>query len=409
MRWLYPIPTTATEERARRAAVDAIDQWWADFAKQADQIDDAYNRQSVDEGFDLVAFMHKSLNAQFPGLCWEFGPALHKDGHRLVITPESEKTLRPLVRTLIDRAPVLPRWEFHDARPPESVDIAEAHVNGRVGGSIAGGTAAVTLGRHRRIDLRFHLPGSRGTDDQDASNRAFIAAEILLGEAVLDQWIGVVEARPPPSRGIASLFRREKGPTPFPLDRLRPTVMGLIESLQEQLPKEPRWRQAPPKGAQTQWSVFEMRPDERPDYPGWSDLYVGVTPDVELFSATHESPAFYSGRFSRAGETFCYLKIDGRNGLEGTPYSDRHDIEDALDAALVPQGLGCVVGGGTGRIYSYIDLALGDLPRAIEVIRRVLRDGQIATRTWLLFFDCELGDEWVGIWDETPPPPANVD
>ncbi len=39
-----------------------------------------------------------------------------------------------------------------------------------------------------------------------------------------------------------------------------------------------------------------------------------------------------------------------------------------LDEVLKPDGLGCQIGGGTGRRYSYIELALTDLDRGIRAV-----------------------------------------
>jgi hypothetical protein len=59
-------------------------------------------------------------------------------------------------------------------------------------------------------------------------------------------------------------------------------------------------------------------------------------------------------------------------------------------------------GGGTGRQCTYIDLALAELPSAIEIIRKSMRAGRIPRRSWLLFYDCEWADEWIGIRPDTP-------
>jgi len=39
---------------------------------------------------------------------WEFGPAVNKEGHRLVITPESAHHLRPLVNRIGQE--ILDKW-----------------------------------------------------------------------------------------------------------------------------------------------------------------------------------------------------------------------------------------------------------------------------------------------------------
>jgi len=60
---------------------------------------------------------------------WEYGPAVRTKGHRLVITPESRKDFRQLVRTILDRAPDLPGWEFYPYRLAE--DLEQARSAGR--------------------------------------------------------------------------------------------------------------------------------------------------------------------------------------------------------------------------------------------------------------------------------------
>src|SRR5262249_23170941 len=141
-----------------------------------------------------------------------------------------------------------------------------------------------------------------------------------------------------------------------------------------------------------EWSLFKLQPEERDDYAGKEDLYVGVTMVPEVFSAWFGDPRFYSSSFSRLGERFCYVKIDGSQDTENMTFESREDMENALNSELNPAGLGGVVGGGTGLRYSYIDLALTDVEGAIPIIRQALQAGRIPRRTWLLFCDCEWQD-----------------
>src|SRR5262249_3166302 len=143
--------------------------------------------------------------------------------------------------------------------------------------------------------------------------------------------------------------------------------------------------------AGTEWSLLKLEPDEADDYADQSDLLVATTCDVELWKATHQSAPFYSQRFSRCKETFAYVKLDGSNRRRGSEAEDRGKIEDALDAALEKDGLGAHIGGGTGLRYSYIDLALTDLDRGVEQTRKALRKLKVLERSWILFFDADLG------------------
>jgi hypothetical protein len=115
---------------------------------------------------------------------------------------------------------------------------------------------------------------------------------------------------------------------------------------------------------------------------------------------------FSSTRYSRFGETFCHLKIDREGWSPNAAFDDKEDLEDAVDAALMRVGLGTLVGGGTGLRYFYLDLALLDVEGAVPLLREVLQDGGVSVRSWLLFFDSALADEWVGIWDDSPAPPG---
>jgi hypothetical protein len=151
--------------------------------------------------------------------------------------------------------------------------------------------------------------------------------------------------------------------------------------------------------------VFHLQPSEQPDYPRRSDIFLGYTVIPDLWEEYHSSREVCSEDFSSSGEVFCYLKIDGINGLQGSVFLDKSQIEDTLDEALRSFAVGCVVGGGTGLRYSYVDFAVVDVPIASAIIRKVLCAGGIPRRSWILFFDFDRRDDWIGVWDDTPRPP----
>ncbi len=391
MRWLFFNPADKEESAARAEIEKKIDQWWTAFAKRADDLDALFHRR---QEWDLPKWMSQTLQSIDSRLCWEYGQAVKGPGHRLVITPESERQLRPMVQTLLEKAPRLTGWEFYPYRLPESIEAAAASVKGRTGGDLSGFMARVQVGKNNRINLCFHSPRCGRSEDPQTLKEGFVASETLLGEEVLDTWIGAIDAEPMPSSTSGLL----------PLERLAPTVAALIDSIRSQLHDKPLW-DIDVRADGHNWSSFKIDPPERDEYPARTDMFVGVTPYALMSMATHSGVPFSSERFSRFNERFCYLKIDGINGLDTRHFQDRGDIEDALDAQLVPARLGRTVGGGTGRRYSYIDLALVDVSRSIAVLREVLRKGNIPKRTWLLFHDDELSAEWVGMWEDTPAPP----
>ena len=125
MRWIYFDASDPNESAPHASIMRSIDDWWHQFACKAKDLDDLFSRRSE---WDLPAWMELHLHAISPELMWEYGQAVRGDGHRLVITPEPAKHLRPMVQTLLERAPSLPEWEFYSYRLPEDLDMAHQMV-----------------------------------------------------------------------------------------------------------------------------------------------------------------------------------------------------------------------------------------------------------------------------------------
>jgi hypothetical protein len=390
MRWYFSDPDNRVEATARKRVLARIADWWDAFASKTDALSDLFRGKRK---WDLPQWMHDTLGAIDQHLMWEFGPAVRTKGHRLVITPETRSHLRPFVRTILDRAPDLPGWEFYPYRLAEDLEQAQATVEGRTRGSLDAVTCELQIGQGHRIDLLFRSPATKDDNDRKALNVAFVAAESLLGEKTLDRWVGAIE-----------VGRAGGGRKAVRLDRLKDTFDSLVDSIRDRLPDRP----FVDRGTGDQWSLVELKPEEADDYPDTADLIVATTCDVELWKATHPGQSFYSQRFSRCKETFAYVKMDGAHRRPGAQAEERGKIEDALDEALAHDGLGVHVGGGTGLRYAYIDLALTDLERGVEQARRALQKAGVDRRSWILFFDADLAAEWVGVYPETPEPSGEV-
>jgi len=412
MRWDYYNPHDAREAAEHADQLRRIDDWWSAFSSKANDLNELFGNRMQ---WGLPGWMRQHLGPIDANLMWEFGAALKGSGHRLVITPETRNDLRPMLTTLLERAPTLPGWEFYPYRPPENLVMAEQMVKARSHGDLSGTMVTVRIGQHNRIDLCFYSPSTTAVDDKQASGNAFVVTETLLGERILDQWIGKIDVAPlaKPS-AIARLFSHASKPDPkmIPLDRLKPTVDALIAAITDQLPDQPLYAlECVPTDATGKGEIgvlFKLNnPPQAGDYPHYCDMRVASAANQALWLAQHAPSPFYSIRYSRHGETFCYLKIDGskRPEAEADNFPDRAGIEQALDDVLIPAKAGCVVSGGTGWQYSYIDLALANVDTAIPLITSRLRAGNIHHRSWLLFFDAPLSEEWIGIYDDTPAPP----
>jgi hypothetical protein len=391
MRWIFCEPGSPDYPH-KELALRHIAAWWQAFAKQANHLDALFSQRAQ---WDLPGWMHSTLNRIHPELMWEFGPGINGGKHRLVITPESARRLRPLVATILKQAPQIPGWEFYPYRLPESLEMAQMTVEARAGGNLEGVMVRPTIGEGNRIDLEFFSPRAEGPDDQQALHEVFVATETLLGEENLDQWVGAIDvAKLPPTRA----------PNMLPLARLRDTFAAAVQSVIDQLPPQP-YAQA--RVEDQPWAVFELEPESADDYAHRDDMLCGIAIDSQLAYAMQTDSGFFSPRFSRCRERFCYVKIDGEGADIQERFQERGDLEEALNEALVEHNLGCQIGGGTGLRYSYIDLALTDVPSAIHVVRNVLA-GRVSLRSWLLFHDADLCGEWIGLYPDSPPPPEPV-
>jgi hypothetical protein len=399
VRWTHPDPNDREETVARNAIVRRMDRWWEEFDRRASDLD-LHFRQGKD--FDVAAFMHDHLQSIDERLMWEFGPGPHGKGHRLTLTPEAHFQLRPMVDVLMEKAPELSGWTLMRFRPRENPDQAEVVVQSRTGGSLKLTRVGCKIGGDRKIDLTFHFPPGPSQEAAQGGSCAFVGAESLLGEESVDQWVGVIESAPLPKRGwISSLFGKEPGSSsnlaaPADLasffDEVKATVMDRA--------LDPPWRHSE-KGV-----VLKVEP-ETPSNRGQGDLRIASSLSEEVWKAQHSGRPFFSCRFGTPPSSYCYVKMDGSSAPEGEEVKYRSVFEDALAEALGKPRLGGVLGGGWGAEYLYVELAVADPKAAIPVIRETLRSVGVPARSWLLFHDEYLSSEWVGMWDGTPPPPAD--
>jgi hypothetical protein len=384
MRWRFPHPS---ENAERERLVGRIDAWWAAFVAAAPRLEDFFHRRA---SWDLAGWMRAHLGAVDERIMWEFGPGTASEAaRRLVLTPEDEHALRPLVEAVLARAPTLGGWEFHAHRLAESLATALHTTVERTSVDFAGWSARVEVSDDGLIDVALSPP-SAGTLAADARAAAVVLVEALVGEDLMRVWIGEV--------GV-----EERGEAYLPLGALAGEVVALVESARTRIPARPYWRRA----EEASWTLLRLAPrmTAAPDYAGQEDMLVAKTLDFALWRAQHGRRPFHSRRFSRSGETMATLKIDGAEGIAPDGLADKASIEDAITAALEPRGLGGQIGGGTGLRYSYVDLALIDVAAAMDALRPVLRAGKLPKRTWLQFFDADLADEWIPLWDDAPPPP----
>jgi hypothetical protein len=384
MRWLDLEPLTKSEARPRKNREAAIDRWWRAFSKRASKPETFF--QGRRQGDDLASFINQQLNDLEPTLSWYLGPAdSGRRGHRLTLTPEGNHQLRPFVHAIMARAPRLRGWTFGDRRPPLPVEIAQQKFEQLLGRPSLLKRVSVHARTDFALDLCFERPSA--LSEAEADEEANSLASDLLGEEHFYVHLAQVETS------------KRKSKLSVELERLPKTFEKMLAQQRRKLPSQlkRRWRDV------NNAAVINLEPSEHDD-SARADLMTASTLDLPLWQAMRQ-PDFFSRRYSRAGEVFAFLKIDGSVGLKGSRYQDRGDIEEALDEELIPKGLGQVWGGGTGHRYSYVDLALTDLVHGTRRIKQVFARDRLPAPAWLFFCDVDLVQEWVAVGKSNDPPP----
>ena len=413
MRLKYVFPSSPAEDEARRKLEARIDLWWQDFAARAKDLPQAFRGKLK---FDFTTWTQNHFHDIHPEIMWEFGPGV-RGGERLAISAEANFVLQPLVDLILERAPVIPNWTFIPYRPAVGMKWAEMYVKARTGLKLRTGANAyrikVSTGHYNKIDLAIYSAKYSEARHKEELKMAGTAVQYLLGEEFFYNWLGAL------SISKLSVMQTFFGRGLVSLPLLKPRVDALMTTLRDQLYPEPMWKggwqnlsnrePSDKKGQQKVGTMFKLNAKKQDVYPRRTDEYVAVSEAAKIWEATHLDSEFSSRRFSKHSELFCYLKIDMTGFSEKEILGLRYDIQEKLDELLNKAQAGCAIGGATGYVYSYIDLALSNVPASIDRIRTCFREMNLTHRAWLLFFDKEFADEWVGVAEDTPEPPGYRD
>ena len=380
-RWKFTSHLTEEEQKVYDPIITKIDAWWIAFVEHKEQII-AHFMEKGD--FDLPAFMNTHFNCIHKGIFWEYGPAINLDGHRLIINSMGKLNLIPLMQEIISRAPKIEEWEFYQGHFSIEND-ASTVIKTRTGVDIGMYKVQLKTNEQNSIDLSFlQLPNQ---PENEMLHIIYIALDYLIGEQMFSKWIGSID-----------LVDELKGNHTISFENIQKAFTLTVDQIKESLPNTPYFE------VDGSWSIMKAEPKNQHDYTHQDDLFVIKTNNPALWNSQHSPLNFASERFSKFGEVFCYLKMDGSKDTSQEKFEDKSDIEDALDDILIKEKIGCFIGGGTGYRYSYIDLVLTDVEKGIQLIRETLQKGNISKSTWIMFYDEELAYEWVGIWEDSPKP-----
>jgi hypothetical protein len=324
-------------------------------------------------------------------------------GLRLSVRP-AEPHLDPLATEVVDRAPSLTGLLVVRNRDEMGALPAVAEVRRRSGVDLAGARVRMGFGRGHLLEVVVYSSRFGSSVDDRALDAANLLVPRLLGDAIFDDWVGSIDVAPLPRGGSLRVVNdaATRAADTLSLEEVRDAALAAIRGVTAELPEAPCHAFC----ERAEWVLFEMQPAPRDDYPGTSDLALFTTMVPEAAKTLLDGSRFSSCRFSRHGERFVYVKIDAADLDPRERLERRIRVEEMLDVTLVPGRMGAVVGAGLGLRYVVLLVALANLEDGIRLVRRALERCEIGPRAWILFCDSVWQNEWVGLRDDGPTPPA---
>ena len=381
MRHRYFSPDQDRETAEQLAHSRRVDALWREYPRPV-------NRGSLGSFQAALEALHPDLVAGLPSGGMSLG------------APD-DPSLYPLCQSLIAAAPKALRDTLVLGAQPQSLDSALESARSGFGYKLKAIAGRAGFGRGHLLDVTLFCHEFQGADDLNAELAATALVRDLLGERLFNAWVRTVAVETGPRPGALRVVNNDdKTVNRFGLDELRQRVTSGVESAMAGLPESPCHSYC----EHGEWTLFEIEPEMGAIAGAQSDLVLCSSMLPEKQKCFLEGAPFASERFSRHGETFCYIKIDPGPGSASDHFGEKEAWEEQLNRLLVPGRLGCVVGTGLGLRYIYIDLALQEVHSSVALIRKAMERIGFPEQAWLLFCDSSLAQEYICLGTSDVPP-----
>lgn len=305
----------------------------------------------------------------------------------------------PLAERIVAGAPSSLPFRVSSGRPKLPFELAVAEVKKKTGLDLTHARARAGFARGHLLDVALFVPGGKGKAEEDEA--AELLVDFLLGEQERRTFIGEVRTAPAPRGGSLRVYDPRFDARTLPIVKLPATVSAAVRGLHSGLPEVPWWANR----NELEYVLFELEAEPADDYSAQDDVAFASTCLPEMLHCFLRGASFSSARFSRHGETFAYLKYHTGGAALSRAVEQRDELEQGLDRALVEAECGRVIGRGIGLVYAYLELALVDVQRSAEILREHGARAGLGPKSWLLFCDSRLAEEWIGVHPEAPEPP----
>lgn len=323
---------------------------------------------------DLTEETSEAVDKHLPGMAWVYGPGQGAGEESFTLSGEAILPKQFVAEYWLSRAPKLKDWIFHSSRQPSKrwSDFSIRLEAGHEFKPEEFWLAPYVDTDAENIDVKVWHPSLHRLDHKTRMTALFLILDELLGEHGTQNWIGDIN------------FSEEHLKTSIPIAELP----ELIQETQ----KEHGWKKYP---APETYSSYRLKPQDQP-WPR-SDTVAGTTRHFSLLRGFFEAEGPCDHPLPQLGVDYIFVSIKTSHFPKGAEVNGRGEIEDAIIEALEAEGAGISLGGATGSENCYMDFALYDGDRSLEMVKSVLRQHKVPRGTTIRFFTTDRAKEVISL------------
>lgn len=338
-----------------------VDSFWVWFAENAVRF---YETIEDKRCADLTEEMSDAIDRWLGGMAWVFGPGPDNQGHSFTLSGEGVVAKQFIAEYWQSRAPTLTGWTFYSFRQPSDdggsivLELDEGKESFK---PIEFWVSPYIDDQEEKIDIAVWHPSIQRLPERPRMTALFLILDELLGEHGTGNWIGEIK------------FSEERLKDSIPIEELK-ELIATIEV-------EKEWKKYPP----TETYISYRREDPEGEWAR-ADVYTGSTSFWPLIREYGNAEGPCEHPAPELGVEYIFVAIEPGFFPEGREVDVRCEIEDAISERFKETGTGITFGGACGSDYLYIDIALYDGPRSLEIVRQVLQKHQVPKSSRLHWF-----------------------
>lgn len=350
-----------------------VEEFWKWFAANADRFYATIEDKRCSE---LQPETSEAANKWLGGMAWVYGPGANGVGHSLTLSGEGILPKQFVAEYWAALAPKLDGWTFYSSRQPDGFgggklvlhldDVKEDFK------PIEFWVFPYVNQEEEKIDIAVWHPSIKRLPERSRLMALFLVMDELLGEHGTQNWIGEIK------------FSEEHLKKSIPIEELP----ELIASIEEQH----GWKKYPPTDT---YLSYRIKPQEDERLRG--DVFAGTTRYLGLLNRYSKSEGPCEHPFPGVGVDYVFIPISASYFPKGDEINARGIIEDDILAALEAENAGTTLGGASGHEYLYLDFAIYDGERSLEIIKAVLKKHKVPKKTKIHFFTADRAKDVISI------------